>query len=622
MIALNTDPANDALELSPLNPLALCPCDSGLRYGSCCALPPVAPPPPNALRHLAALVQQATQANRDGDLATAERLCLDVLELVPIEWGALRLLYEIRKAQARHNAVEALIRRLVALDANDFWATNELTLMLLNKGVMAEAEVHARNAVRLAPQNPQSHNLMGMVLTEAHKPQLGEYHYRRVLDLSARRDPIVLANLAWNLKTQGRMDESRRLYEESAARAPDVPQTMLGWARMEEADRQFERAGAILDRIEGKFPTDPALLLARAVLLRRMGRYEAALEILQTVARNSRDGHLGSDELLEKGALLDRMGRYPEAFAAFEQGKRLTRDLTGTGYQSEHARQLSGRLSGFFTAKRLATLPRVTESCKLPQPLFILGFPRSGTTLVEQTLSAHPRISAGDELTLINEIADLMPGMFGSPLPYPEAMAELWMADHRDGLDKLRDYYLDQVGQRAIVKPGAAWLTDKMPLNEMHIGLIALMFPTAPLIHVLRHPLDVVLSVFATQLSHGFRCSYELETAARHYVLIMHLVEHYRREMGLRYLPIRYEDMVDHQEATTRRLLEFIGEPFDERCLHFQENARYARTASYAQVTEKLYERSRFRYRNYIERLEPVIPILQPVIEQLGYKVD
>jgi tetratricopeptide (TPR) repeat protein len=605
-----------------MDPLALCLCDSGLRHGSCCGLSPVAPPPPDSLRHLIPLVQRATQANREGDIAVAERLCLEVLELVPIERDALRVLYDIRRAEGRHNAVEALIRRLVGLDANDFWAVNELTLMLLNKGMLAEAEVHARNAVRLAPQNPQAHNLMGMVLTEAHKPQLGEYHYRRVLDLSGARDPILLANLAWNLKTQGRMDEARRLYEESAALAPDVPQTMLGWARMEEADRQFEKAGALLDRVEGKFPGDPGLLLARAVLLRRKGCYEQALEILQTIENTSRNGSLGPDELLEKGALLDRMGRHEEAFAAFEEGKRIARALTDTCYQSEHARQLTGRLTGFFTAKRLATLPGATDSSKIPKPIFVLGFPRSGTTLVEQMLSAHPRISAGDELPMINEISGMMPRMFDSPLTYPEALAELWMADHRDGLDKLRDYYLDQVRQREVVKPGAVWLTDKMPLNEMHLGLIALLFPTTPLVHVLRHPLDVVLSVFATQLTHGFYCAYELETAARHYVLIMHLVEHYRREMALRYLAIRYEDIVDHQEATARRMLDFIGEPFDEGCLRFHENFRYARTASYAQVAEKLYDRSRFRYRNYLAQLEPVIPILQPVIEQLGYSVD
>jgi hypothetical protein len=102
----------------------------------------------------------------------------------------------------------------------------------------------------------------------------------------------------------------------------------------------------------------------------------------------------------------------------------------------------------------------------------------------------------------------------------------------------------------------------------------------------------------------------------------MDLVQHYRAEMALRYVPIRYEEMVDDQESTVRAMLDFIGEPFDDKCLAFHENRRYARTASYAQVTEKLYDRSRFRYRHYRKQLEPIIPILQPVIERLGYTVD
>jgi hypothetical protein len=109
--------------------------------------------------------------------------------------------------------------------------------------------------------------------------------------------------------------------------------------------------------------------------------------------------------------------------------------------------------------------------------------------------------------------------------------------------------------------------------------------------------------------------------AARHYARVMELVEQYVGEMRLKYLRVRYEDMVDHQEASIRRVLDFIGEEFDLKCLAFHENRRYARTASYAQVTEKLYDRSRYRYRNYLPQLQPVIPILQPVIERLGYTV-
>jgi hypothetical protein len=171
-------------------------------------------------------------------------------------------------------------------------------------------------------------------------------------------------------------------------------------------------------------------------------------------------------------------------------------------------------------------------------------------------------------------------------------------------------------------KPGAARFTDKMPLNETHLGLIALLFPEAPLIHVLRHPLDVVLSTFANDLTHGFNCAYELETAARHYLLVMDLVAHYRREMTLRYLPIRYEAIVEDQASALRQMLAFIGEPFDASCLDFHENRRYARTASYAQVAERLYDRSRYRYRHYLRHLDPVIPMLRPAIERLGYTIE
>ena len=151
------------------------------------------------------------------------------------------------RRRARRSAAEALIRRIVALDPNNLVATNELALILLGKGNLAEAEHHARNAVRIAPENPQAHNLMGMILTEANRPQVGEYHYRRVLELTGQRDPILLANLAWNLKNQGRMTEARALYEESVAAAPEIRQTLLGFARLEEADRDFDAAAKILD---------------------------------------------------------------------------------------------------------------------------------------------------------------------------------------------------------------------------------------------------------------------------------------------------------------------------------------------------------------------------------------
>jgi tetratricopeptide (TPR) repeat protein len=600
---------------------SLCACGSGLRTVRCCGLDIAALPPAGAGAPLLPIVERAGDLERQGASAEAERLCHQVLELVPGQPDALAILYRLRRAGGRTNAADALVRRIVLLHPNTFWATHELGLALLAKGAVAEAELHARNAVRIAPENPQSHNLLGMVLTEANRPQIGEYHYRQVLELSGRRDPILLANLAWNLKNQGRMAESRRLYEESAKAAPEVVPTLLGWARMEEADRNFVRAGELLDRAEKLLPDDPSILLSRAVLHGRTGDYAKALGVLDRAAQSGGRG-LGANELLEKGRLLDRLGRYGEAFAAFEEGKRLCRELGGLIYQADQARQLAERLKGFFTEGRMRILPRAEPRTDTAQPIFILGFPRSGTTLVEQTLSVHPDIAAGDELPFVNEITGTMQRTLNSPLGYPEALAELWMGDRRYGLDELRDYYLERVRRQGVPAPGRRWFTDKMPLNETHLGLIALLFPQAPLIHVLRHPLDVVLSVFANNLTHGFYCAYALDSAARHYLLIEELIEHYRAEMTLRYLPVRYEDIVDDQEISVQRMLDFIGAPFDRRCLEFHENRRYARTASYAQVTEPLYDASRYRWRHYREQLAPAAAILRPAIDRLGYAID
>jgi tetratricopeptide (TPR) repeat protein len=596
-----------------------CACGSGLRAARCCELATASLPTEAAARHLVPIVERAIRAQSQGATEIAEQLCIEVLELAPNRIGALSVLFEIRRAQGNVQAALVLLARLVNFDPNNAQATIQLATMLMTRGRLAEAEHHARNAVRIAPDNPQSHNVMGMIMTEANRPQTGEYHYRRVLALTGQRDPILLANLAWNLKNQGRVAEARALYAESLAAAPSIPQTLNGAAQLEEADRDFEAATALLDRFDQAAPGDPSARILRATVLGRQRRYNEALALLDQQA--SEGTPLGPHELLQKGRLLDQLGHYDAAWDAFTSAKAKARELSGLSYHDQEALDQINRLSGFFTAERLRTLPEASVRDDVPQPIFILGFPRSGTTLVEQTLTAHPRIAAGDELPVIMELSALMPRILGSPLAYPEALSELWMGDQDDAIEMLRDHYLYRLHRYGV--PRAATLfTDKMPLNETHLGLIALLFPTAPLIHVLRHPLDVVLSTYSNALSHGFNCAASLESVARHYALIAGLVEHYRAQADLRYLAIRYEDMVRDQERVVRQITAFIGVRFDMAQLRFHENRRHAPTASYAQVTEPLYDRSVNRWHHYRGQLAPVIPILRPAIERLGYTLD
>ncbi|MGO8911840.1 MAG: tetratricopeptide repeat-containing sulfotransferase family protein [Bradyrhizobium sp.] len=604
---------------------ALCACGSGLRSCRCCELDPGFAASPEARERVDILSDRAARALASGDTVAAEAGSLNVLDIAPRFPGALWILYQIRRRAGHEQAALVLLQRLVAVAPNNVDATQELTLLLFQRGDLAAAEHHARNAVRLAPAHPVSHNLMGMILTEAQRPQIGEFHYRRVLEITGSRDPILLANLAWNLKSQGRIAEAREFYSESVEAAPDVFQTLFGWGQLEEADGNFAAAKAKLDRAAKIRPDDPGLRVARATLHAREGKLAAALAELDPDPDGDENGagvRSDSNALLEKGRILDRLGRFDEAFVCFDEAKRLAREITGKRYLDQQAREIADRLRQFFVSDRMRLMPVASAREQSAQPIFVMGFPRSGTTLAEQALSGHPRISAGDELPFINELSDTIPRLFGSPLSYPEALAEWWMGDNRRGPEALRDAYLQKAELRGIIKPGDTYFTDKMPLNEMHIGLISLIFPRSPLIHILRHPLDVVLSVYSHHLTHGYFCAFALETIAQHYALVMDLVHHYRAQMALRYLPVRYEDMVQDMSGSVRRMLDFVGESFDQRCVNFQDNRRLPHTPSYAQVKQNLYDRSRFRYRHHRKHLEPVIPILKPAMDRLGYVLD
>ncbi|MBP2314352.1 tetratricopeptide repeat-containing sulfotransferase family protein [Azospirillum soli] len=554
------------------------------------------------------------------DTDTAHRLCVEILEAAPNHVDALKVLVCLLQATGPMTAAIAVLQRIQRLTPDDLAVTQELSGLLLRAGRLREAEVQARNAVRLSPDDPMSHTLLAMSLTDNHQPQAGEFHYRRVLEL-ARPDAITIANFAWNLKLQGRLAEARRLYERAVALDPAVLLTWLGWAQTEEAGRDLPRASRFLARARCLDPSHDTHIF-QAALLARQGALDDALAVLEGASGQSADvaGDVAGNGWLERGRILDRMGRHDEAFEAFTTGKAMIRE-SGRRYADQEAADLFARLANFFIADRLKLLPPPAATLTSPQPIFVTGAPRSGTTLVEQILSAHPAVAAGDELPAMAAVAAGVTQTLGSPLAYPEALSELWMGDQRDGLERMRDDYLRRARRLVPLSPGKSLFTDKMPFNELHLGLIALTFPSAPVVHVLRHPLDVVLSMMSHDLTHGFNCASSLESAARHCGRMLDLVAHYRREMPLRYLPLRYEDLVQDLEPNVRRLLGFVGLGFDRRCLRFDENRRYARTASYAQVTEKLYSRSLYRYRNYMRHLKPVIPLLEPAIHSLGYEI-
>lgn len=601
---------------------ATCTCGSGLLNRSCCGAKTISTPPPDRIAANESNFRAAVARFQGGDVAGAEAFCAGLLNQLPGHQRALRMLFEIHTRKGNENAAVTLLQRLGRLRPNDSELACELSMLLYKRRDLVGALAQARNAVRLTPANPQAHNLMGMVLTDLNRLPPGEYHYRKALAL---HKPVgkLCANLGLNLKNQGRLDEAETLYQQAAELEPDNVDTLLGWISLKQAARDLPGAWELLDKAQKMASAHPGVQVAEAELLKREKKYSDALATLDKSRLESPSSGNWPGHFYARGDILDKLGRYDEAFDAFAEANRLVRATGKRNYARNTARALANGLQSFFTRERVRTLPRLDSARKeRVRPIFIVGFPRSGTTMVEQILTCHPAINAGDELPYIGELARIAPNLLNSELTYPNCMADLWFGENMGVLEAFRDYYLRKAEQTALTTGDARWFTDKMPLNETHLGLIHLVFPDSPIVHLIRHPLDVVLSTFSIDLTHGFNCSYELATAAGHYALVSDLVEHYRTNLDLNYLAVRYEDLVADPEPHCRQLLDFIGEDWDPRCLDFHENRRYARTASHVQVTERLYTNSVYRYRNYRNQMGPVIRTLQPAIDRLGYSVE
>jgi hypothetical protein len=254
-----------------------------------------------------------------------------------------------------------------------------------------------------------------------------------------------------------------------------------------------------------------------------------------------------------------------------------------------------------------------------PQPIFITGFPRSGTTLIEQILCSHSSVRAGGELTFLDDLQRLANDLLPDAAGYPDNLAQSWTADRHHIAPLFRDYYLARAGQSGLLSGGKAFFTDKMPFNEVNLPLLKMIFPQAKIIHAVRHPLDVSVSILSNNMTHGFACGYRIEDITRHLAAVFALTEHYRTVLEPGDFVLKYESLIEDQAGQTRKLLEYLGLPFEEACLRFHENPRYAPTPSYAQVTEKIHGGSINRHQRYAQFLQPYARRLEPMMARYGY---
>ncbi|HHH43454.1 MAG TPA: sulfotransferase, partial [Gammaproteobacteria bacterium] len=234
-----------------------------------------------------------------------------------------------------------------------------------------------------------------------------------------------------------------------------------------------------------------------------------------------------------------------------------------------------------------------------PRLLFIVGMPRSGTSLVEQMLDSHPEVQAAGELPLITQFVESLPSILNTTHPYPECVAEV----NREVVEGFARQYLDQV---AGLSGGKRYVVDKMPGNFRFLGLIQAMFPESRVIHCRRDPLDTCLSCYFHEFNASQNYSTELDDLGLFYQGYRKLMEHWGRVLSLPVFDLQYEALVRGTEEVCQNLLRFCGLEWDQRCLQFFDNRRDVGTASHEQVRKPIYAHSAGRWKSYRKHLEPL----------------
>ena len=485
----------------------------------------------------------------------------------------------------RLDEAEQSLRSALRLKPNEARIHLHLALLYKQQRRYADAAASCRTAITLQPAFAEAHNELGNVLQNLGEQEQALASYRKALDL--RPDSVeAWTNLGLTLERLHRLEEARAAAQAALAQAPGHYGANLLCARLD------SRAGA----------------------------QQQARERLEALLRQSlapRDYAMAAMDLSQ---VLDKLGEPVLAFERFAAAKAAWRTvLAATSYDTGQLPAHIARLHAWFSTHECN---RDTASADdgLAAPIFLVGFPRSGTTLMEQILESHPHLTGSREEPLITRLLESATTPLGRPFAYPDGLEGITPEERHT----LRAEYWRLAHQLIGPEVETRRLIDKLPLNIIDLGFIHHLFPDAKIIVALRDPRDVCLSCYmqSFDLNQAMVNFLDLGSTTRLYAAVMDLWRQYRALPGLDAFVYRYEDLVDDVEAMTRRLLEFLGEPWDPAVLRYHEIARgrYANTPSYQNVTLPIYRKAIGRWRNYAEQIAPHLNTLQPFLDEFGYK--
>jgi tetratricopeptide (TPR) repeat protein len=515
---------------------------------------------------------QAAAAMGEGKLAVAEHILRPYLREHPSDVAALRMLAEVGGRLGRYEDAEALLERCLELAPAFAAARHNYATVLYRQNRAAEALVQLDALLAREPAQPNYRMLKAAALSH-----VGDYaeaisHYATLL-AAYPQQPKAWMSYGHALKTVGRQGEAIDAYRRAIALDPGLGEAYWSLANLKTV--HFSEAD---------------LAAMSTQLARDELAYDERFHMHYALAKALEDAgdHAGAFEHYAQGAALRRA--------------RLDYDPDETSRHKERSKAL-------FTPTFFAE--RAGWGCPAPDPIFVVGLPRAGSTLIEQILASHSAVEGTMELPDLTAMAKRLGGRKrnSGPTLYPEVLAGLGA----EALAALGQEFLDRT--RIQRKLGRPFFIDKLPNNFAHVGMIQLILPNAKIIDARRHPLGCGFSVFKQHFARGQGFSYDLTEIGRYYADYVELMAHFDAVLPGRVHRVIYEQMVADPEGEVRRLLDYCGLPFEAGCLKFYENDRAVRTASSEQVRRPIFAEGVDHWRNFEPWLAPLKAALGPVLD-------
>jgi tetratricopeptide (TPR) repeat protein len=562
-------------------------------------------------------LERARALHRTGNIDSAVPIYREILLAEPDQPEALHLLGVATLQCGKPTQAIELLERAVTLAPENPKAQNNLGAALLAAGQLDPAARHFAHARDLAPDFDEAWYNLGRALQGMGRNKEALAHYRKTIELNENH-LAAQNNLGTILAFAGHYNEGLAYLRRALRIAPESGEVLSNVVFTLERTNNMEEAAELAKKLVRIAPDVPMARIVRARVARRSGDHMEATRLLDECLASQPDPALQTEALYELSRARAGNGDFHGAFRAVTDAKQLQLILPeASGWDRDEYRQLVRKIHSWSTTENIKSGPSADGGPK--EPVFFVGFPRSGTTLLEQILDAHPDLVTTSERTPLGRMLRASQELIGREVNLPddiEGMDDDELARLRSGFfDVARKVTGDDLSRRRLV--------DKMPMNIVNLALVNRLFPDAKVLVALRDPRDCCISCYMQQFrpNRAMLNFMELQTTGEFYAAVMDLWLHYRSILTVPWKEYRYEDLVDDFDGTVRGVLDFIGVPWNEAVKNYADHARTKNigTPSYSAVVKAVNSSAVGRWRNYRDELAPILPYLEPFVEEFGY---